>query len=1176
MESDSRNSLRMSDEDEEELKNYETSKGGSGKRRTTRNESEKRRRDKLNIYINELASMVPTCATSQKKLDKTTVLKMTVNYMRIHNDLTSSVLGKEYGLHMSFLSSGEISCLLDESLNGFIFVLSRIGEIVYMSQSITPLLGYEVDQIMGRNLIDFVHPEDKSIVLYELSGDNKDCIMQSDVNGLHRINSKPTRHSFDVRIECVSDKHFTDNQDPYEMVHVLGYTDIWETKKQSQDTIVSGCNAVTRRDQQGQAFTEKNRCLVAVGCLTRPGLKRFATVNESPPVEFESRHTMDGKFLFVDPRSITLTGFWPYELLGSSMYSYIHHEDMQMLASVHQLLLEYGECKTEPYRMRSKGDQWLWMKSRSFISYNHWNSKPEFFCSTNVAVCNKDGMESLRERKKASLCNPLHTSIVSIGSNSSLYPYQNQQQTSLMVPGLEVQQENVPVKRNAACKEVVPVMNDLSSSNVPPVNSANSLDGKHMSTVGSAESQRQSCEDEGDTESTESMDLTMSFEELENFIEAQGQLHDQLMTKHTLLEETITKQKQQLQSVQQQMLLNLQAQLTINPGANQELFEEQFKRTKKVSEMHERQETTQKELVQTLKERRRKTEKRNQRQLKYYLEKRMKVTNDTSSQPQATQATTLDMRTTVESANNIVNVTVLEEKRSMNSGALVHEHYNSAEIQRQGENIRERNEKEAPVPLLAPSRGTVQYPMVSRQDPKQANIYYASDGRQPVADSQLFSTASGIASSFIPQQEAAFRDFQTSQQPVYPSIQELVPQRRQQNFAACVEKTNLANSFPTGFSSGTRERPPSTLSNIQSLLTASSQNPESMQKLLSGLSSQPDVAQTLLGLLKQAQASGSSEQDSLSFDQSLQKTTNHFSSALGTDEHRNDNSQTMSYQFEDVQGLQKQQQSSLRGTSTVYARRNVGQHIQSRTRSSTASQFSTSTWSGSSGDPSAVGSSFLQHTGQTPRNQAIERRVNDKQKENKKDYFSNFSSQELEAMFLTSSSKAPDRTTAQSSNSIEEAKLREEQLLHSPLLIQQQQLLQMHQDQRRQLLVRQQEQLLMVNQKDNQTQQQMNVSFAENSQQGSLRSLLSDTNHPSTSTREQDQHASASNTSVAQPSGSWDSLSSNNFELNEADEQVLNMLLAESSMDTLLDPSPWPETDNLLDYLNMNPDLTSD
>lgn len=54
-------------------------------RRSSRNVSEKKRRDKLNIYISELATMVPSCATLQRKPDKTTVLQMTVSYMKVHN-----------------------------------------------------------------------------------------------------------------------------------------------------------------------------------------------------------------------------------------------------------------------------------------------------------------------------------------------------------------------------------------------------------------------------------------------------------------------------------------------------------------------------------------------------------------------------------------------------------------------------------------------------------------------------------------------------------------------------------------------------------------------------------------------------------------------------------------------------------------------------------------------------------------------------------------------------------------------------------------------------------------------------------------------------------------------------------------------------------------------------------
>ena len=36
--------------------------------------------------------MVPSCASAQRKLDKTTVLKMTVNYMKVNNGMFTSLL----------------------------------------------------------------------------------------------------------------------------------------------------------------------------------------------------------------------------------------------------------------------------------------------------------------------------------------------------------------------------------------------------------------------------------------------------------------------------------------------------------------------------------------------------------------------------------------------------------------------------------------------------------------------------------------------------------------------------------------------------------------------------------------------------------------------------------------------------------------------------------------------------------------------------------------------------------------------------------------------------------------------------------------------------------------------------------------------------------------------------
>uniref|UniRef100_A0A8C9KUL8 Neuronal PAS domain protein 2 n=1 Tax=Serinus canaria TaxID=9135 RepID=A0A8C9KUL8_SERCA len=342
-------------------------------KRASRNKSEKKRRDQFNVLIKELSSMLPG---NTRKMDKTTVLEKVIGFLQKHNEVSAQTEISEIQQDWkpSFLSNEEFTQLMLEALDGFIIAVTTGGSIIYVSDSITPLLGHLPCDVLDQNLLNFLPEQEHSEIYKMLSS----CMLMTD-----SASSDYLKTDNELEFYChllrgsLNPKEFP----TYEYIKFVG------NFRSYSNVPNSTCNGFDEAVPRAYRTSPgKQICFVATVRLATPQFLKEMCIVEEPLEEFTSRHSLEWKFLFLDHRAPPIIGYLPFEVLGTSGYDYYHIDDLELLARCHEHLMQFGKGKSCCYRFLTKGQQWIWLQTHYYITYHQWNSKPEFIVCTHMVV----------------------------------------------------------------------------------------------------------------------------------------------------------------------------------------------------------------------------------------------------------------------------------------------------------------------------------------------------------------------------------------------------------------------------------------------------------------------------------------------------------------------------------------------------------------------------------------------------------------------------------------------------------------------------------------------------------------------------------------------------------------------------------------------------------------------
>ena len=494
-------------------------------KRCDRNLLEKKRRDKFKGLFDELASCLADRCHTKRSTEKSSILKLTGEYFLEQEKLAAEKAANESirNVKPPFVTDDEFDFVYLESMNMVVFALDQTGKVVYISDNALSTLGYLPAHILQRGMFEFIDAQNH----FSFHG------MLSVLKENSNIN--PSGESNMTRFKpfwCQFRRGPFGQGNGFETICCFG--------------------AVVRNLLSGESDEVSESLLILAKPLNVPVEKTLLNA-DGGQTKFTSTLNMEAKYDYLDKRVTAVLGFFPSELRGSSLYEFCHVDDLDDLVEYHKVLLLTGRITTSYYRHMTKGQYWVWLRSRYHLSYSDWTSKPQAVtCLTWVVsfaeVCAKQAEILSRDKE----------SFLQIFNGTNGLDRQSTSSDSWMnLPAV-----SSPCSENGAGRKIQARLLSMRATSAQDLTRSTTPESSVARTPGSEETQSNCASmipSSTDMNDNQPIDFQESFQFLKNLdlptelTGAQQSLHRFLLEKYMQVINAINKQVEELSTIQKQI-----------------------------------------------------------------------------------------------------------------------------------------------------------------------------------------------------------------------------------------------------------------------------------------------------------------------------------------------------------------------------------------------------------------------------------------------------------------------------------------------------------------------------------------------------------------------------------------------------------------------------------------------